>query len=80
MNPSETVCLHYPASLGIKPLCPYAALLASDAGLAAKLEGTAAPDNGFLAVARLTWGLLLSTPKTPEATLDAEVAGEAFEV
>ena len=47
---------------------PGAAALASDAGLAQRLEGAEAPEHGPAAAARLAWGLLLaqSGPETAQ--------------
>ena len=39
---------------------PCAGKLTTDGGLTAKLEGSGAPDDGYHALLRLAWGLLLA--------------------
>ncbi len=52
---------------------PDAAALASDAGLAQRLESAEAPEHGPAAAARLAWGLLLaqSGPETAQGELES---------
>ncbi len=44
-----------------------AGALAGSQALGAKLEGSALPEDGFHALARLAWGLLLSQHAPPTA-------------
>ena len=41
-------------------MTPFTGALAADASLAGKLEGDSTPDDGYHALLRLAWGLLLA--------------------
>lgn len=63
---SFALCEAVGICLGTERVCR-AGALAENQALASKLEGAALPEDGFHAVARLAWGLLLAQHAPPTA-------------